>query len=246
MSPSHHSTPAHPDWDRIPDAEWEVYRAVIGQAQSLGVRFAFGGAFATAAYVGELRNTKDFDIYVLAPDRELMKEATRRAGLEDYYDQRPYDRSWIYRAVRGDIIVDTIWTMANHRADVDESWLTRGRLVEIRGERLRAIPVEELIWAKLYIVQRDRCDWGDVFNLIEAQAESMDWHHLLQRLGQDTLLLTGALAVFAWLSPAAAMNIPKEIWFRLGLRMPEPSRQEAESARADLLDSRRWFHPRSR
>lgn len=234
-----------PDWDRIPDAEWEVYRAVIHQARSLGIRFAIGGAFATAAYVGVLRNTKDLDLYVLASDRDLMKEATRRAGLVDFYDRLPYDRSWIYRARLGDIIVDTIWTMANHRADVDEAWLTRGLAVEIRGEPLRAIPVEELIWAKLYILQRDRSDWGDVLNLIEAQTESVKWEHLLGRLAQDIPLLAGALAVYGWLSPARASLIPEKVWSRVGLRAPQrDSGPVATVTRADLLDSRPWFHSR--
>lgn len=235
-----------PDWNQIPDSEWAVYREVMVQARSLGARFAFGGAFATAAYVGALRNTKDFDFYVLPGERELMEEATRRAGLEDYHDRRSYDRSWIYRASRGDIIVDTIWTMANHRADVDEEWLTRGPLVQIRGEQLRAIPVEELIWTKLYIIQRDRCDWGDVFNLLEARAESMDWDHLLRRMGVDGPLLTGALSVFAWLSPLRAATIPRDIWTRLRLRRPDDGPPDVSVARADLLDSRSWFYSRSR
>jgi hypothetical protein len=246
-SPPPESTATRPDWNQIPEAEWVVYRSVIQQARSLGVRFAFGGAFATAAYVGALRNTKDFDFYALASDRERMREATRRAGLEDYYDRLGYDRSWIYRASQGEVIVDTIWAMANHRADVDEEWLTRGPLVEIRGEQLRAIPVEELIWSKLYIIQRERCDWGDVFNLLEAQVQSVDWSHLLRRVGEDAPLLAGALSVFAWLSPIRATAIPGQIWARLGLRPPaEPARPGVSPIRAGLLDSRPWFHSRSR
>jgi hypothetical protein len=246
MSPNPESTTApRPDWNQIPEEEWAVYRSVIQQARSLGVRFAFGGAFATAAYVGTLRNTKDFDLYVVTSDRERMQEATRRAGLEDYYDRLPYDRSWIYRASQGDIIVDTIWAMANHRADVDEEWLARGPTVEIRGEELRAIPIEELIWAKIYIIQRGRCDWVDLFNLIEARAESVDWDHLRRRMGEDAPLLTGVLSVFSWLSPVRATSIPQQTWARLGLRLPaERGRPDVSALRANLLDSRPWFHSR--
>jgi hypothetical protein len=134
-----------PDWQRVPAEEWAVYSEVIRRAQARGIRFAFGGAFATAVYTGEIRNTKDFDLYILPRDREPMIRLMAEAGLADYFERLPYDRSWIYRASRGDIIVDTIWAMANHRTDVDEGWLSRGPEIAIRGERIRAIPVEELI-----------------------------------------------------------------------------------------------------
>src|SRR5919112_4372474 len=143
-----------PDWDaRIPPNEWDVYREVIRVARAEGIEFAFGGAFATAVYTGELRNTKDFDFYVLPRDRERMRQVMDRTGLTDHSERLPYDPEWIYRASRGDIIVDTIWAMANQRAQVDEAWLTRGPEISIRGETIRAIPIEELIWSKLYVLQ---------------------------------------------------------------------------------------------
>jgi hypothetical protein len=236
------ATQVRPDWQRIPAEEWAVYREVVRQARDQGIRFAFGGAFATAEYTGEIRNTKDFDIYIRPVDREPMIRVMAEAGLTDYFDRLPYDRSWIYRGSRGDVIVDAIWAMANHRAQVDESWLSRGPEVSILGERLRALPVEELIWSKLYVLQRSRCDWIDVLNLIDARAGSIDWDHLLDRLAEDAPLLSGALAVFAWLAPDRAGQIPRPTWSRLGLRPPE-ARDTAElgPSRANLLDSRPWF-----
>jgi hypothetical protein len=212
------------------------------EARAAGARFAFGGAFATAVYTGELRNTKDFDFYVLPEQRETMRLAIARAGLEDYFDRMAYDRSWIYRGSAGDIIVDAIWAMANLRASVDERWLTHGPEVQLRGERLRAIPIEELIWSKLYVLQRERSDWGDVLNLIGTRADAIDWEHLLNRLGEDAPLLGGALSVFGWLAPARAHDIPLQVWQRLGLRPPGPvSNPHVTEARAHLLDGRPWF-----
>ena len=234
---------ARPTWgDRIPDGEWGVYRRVIHEARRAGIPVAFGGAFAAAVYTGELRNTKDFDFYILPEDRDRMAEAIGRAGLHDLFNQLPYDRSWIYRGTAGDVVVDAIWAMANQRAPVDRRWLTHGPEVVIRGERLRAIPVEELIWAKLYIVQRTRCDWVDVINLIDARAESVQWAHLLDRLGEDSPLLTGALSVFGWLVPDRAQDIPALVWERLGLEQPRQATDpEAPRLRTSLLDSRPWF-----
>jgi hypothetical protein len=56
------------------------------------------------------------DMYVLATDRERVVELTKQIGLKDVYDQYPYDRNWTYRASDGNVIVETIWTMRNHRA----------------------------------------------------------------------------------------------------------------------------------
>jgi len=243
MGPMHsREVRVQPDWDRIPEEQWGVYRLAIHEARARNVRFAFGGAFATAFYTGQLRNTKDFDFYVLPADVAPMKQALASAGLQDYHMQLPYDRSWIYRASRGDIIVDAIWAMANHRAVVDERWVTQGAEVSIRGEPLRVLPVEELIWSKLYVLQRERCDWGDVLNVLDAQAKAVDWNHLLMRLEDDTPLLAGALAVFSWLAPDRAPSIPDNVWSRLGLNPAADAHgANLSRVRADLLDSRPWF-----
>lgn len=240
-------THAQPWSPRLPDEEWRVYQRVADEARKGGVRFAFGGAFATAVYTGELRNTKDFDFYILPEDREAMQEAIGRAGLVDYFDRLPYDRSWIYRASQGDVLVDAIWAMANQRTLVDHLWLSRGPLVDIRGELLRAIPIEELIWSKLYVLQRERTDWGDVLNLLAAQGESVDWQHLLSRLDADAPLLAAALSLFAWLDPSRAGGVPGWVWDRLGAAPPSPGAHNVDpQARATLLDSRPWFRPSDR
>src|SRR5689334_1425461 len=232
-----------PDWQmRIPDSEWAVYSRVIREIRLAGIRFAFGGAFATAVYTHQLRNTKDFDFYILPADRERMEQALTRAGLHDHFERLSYDRKWIYRASQDDVIVDAIWQMANYRAQVDEQWLARGPEIVIRGEALRAIPIEELIWSKLYVLQRERCDWTDVFKLIDAQTASIDWDHLLDRLADDAPLLAGALEVYSWLAPDRAGRIEQRVWERL--RLPYPTlitNSELSRARADLLDSRPWF-----
>jgi hypothetical protein len=240
-------THAQPWSPRLPDEEWRVYQRVAREARKEGVRFAFGGAFATAVYTGELRNTKDFDFYILPEDREAMQEAISRAGLVDYFDRLPYDRSWIYRASQGDVLVDAIWAMANQRTLVDYLWLSRGPLVEIRGEQLRAIPIEELIWSKLYVLQRERTDWGDVLNLLAAQSESVDWQHLLSRLDADAPLLAAVLSLFAWMDPARAGGVPGWVWDRLGVAPPGPGTHNVDpQARATLIDSRPWFRPSDR
>lgn len=234
-----------PAWpEEIPDEQWSIYKRVLDAARARGLRFAGGGALAVAAYTGHWRNTKDLDLYVLPQDREAMIEVVTEAGLSDYYDELPYDRSWIYRANRGEIIVDVIWAMANGRAQVDEVWIAEGPQVDVRGELLRVVPPEEMIWSKLYVLQRDRCDWPDVLNLIYATGPTLDWDHLLDRMGEDAPVLTGVLSVFSWLCPGRVSELPDWLWERL----PSPGPQRGSPPdiirrRVDRLDTRPWFVP---
>jgi hypothetical protein len=235
--------------DEIPTRQWRVYRRVIRGLRAIGIPFALGGAFALATYTGRWRNTKDLDIYIFPAHRKAAIEVVNQAGLEDFFEVESYVREWIYRAyVRGaragNVIVDLIWAMANERAEVDERWLEGGPSLKVRGEILQAVPAEEMIWAKLYVLQKERTDWVDVFNLLCAEGERLDWELLLGRLGPDTPLLSGALSVFAWLTPEQAQRLPGWLWERLGLARPQPHPSpEITRRRANLLDSRPWFHP---
>jgi hypothetical protein len=231
------------DWPKdIPDEQWLMYERVLAEASRRDLRFALGGAFALATYTGRWRNTKDLDLYVRPEVRQALIQVLTDVGLEDYYDKLPYDRAWIYRGCRDSTIVDIIWSMANQRAQVDDSWLTRGPVIDVRGQMLRIVPPEEMIWAKLYVLQRDRCDFPDVLNLIYATGPLLDWQILLDRLGDDWPLLSGVLSVFQWMCPGRALELPKRLWRRLRLPRPhENTGQATNQRRVDLLDRRPWF-----
>jgi hypothetical protein len=214
-----------------------VVERVVRLAQEARIPFVIGGFHGMAAYTGQDRDSKDLDLYVLPADRERMIAVLGSAGLADYYDTVPYDRGWIYRAHENGFIVDVIWGMANYRGQVDAVWLEAGREMEFAGRRLRALPAEELLWTRLYVLQRERCDWPDVMNILAAVGADLDWDRLLARLGDDDGLLAGALAVFSWLDPCRAVTLPVGLWPRLGLAPPEPERP----SRPELLDRRPWY-----
>lgn len=234
------------DWDGlIPENEWELYKTVIDKVREKGIRFALGGGLAFSEYAGRIRNTKDLDLYIFPWDRERAAEACMEAGFKDYYEVQGYDRSWIFRSYKDPVIVDLIWTSPNHRFVVDPRWLTRGRDVEIRGTNLKLVPPEELIFAKLYVLQRDRCDWPDILNILYNMGQFLDWRHLIDRVGNDLPLLAGALTTFRWLSPERAAKLPAWIWERVGLGRDWPEMSgETSIERVPLLDYRDWFGPK--
>ena len=235
---------AHLDWaQQIPDEEWGVYERAISAIRQTGRPFMLAGAFSLATYTGRWRNTKDIDFYVMPEDRQPLTEALTAAGFADYYDKLPYVRHWIYRAHSADCIVDLIWAMANQRAQVDEQWFERATHVTVHGEQLLVVPAEELLWCKLYVLQKDRCDWPDIFNLIHSIDGNLDWDHLVDRMGDDLPLLVGLLNVYCWLCPGTDLKLPQQ------LRAVLPSCGQAsgpmeDQCHIDWLDTRPWFQKR--
>src|SRR4051812_14947617 len=99
--------------ERLAPEQWGMYKAVIAEAQRRNLRFAIGGGLAAATYSGQWldHKDKDIDFYIRERDREDLIGVVTAAGLEDYFDQKPYDRNWIYRSWKNSTIVDVMWGM---------------------------------------------------------------------------------------------------------------------------------------
>ena len=224
--------------------EWHSHQRVVECVRGRDIRFAVGGGLAFSAYAGRWRNTKDLDLFILPSDREGAIQAVTEAGFIDYFDQTPYDTAWIYRGYKEGHIVDLIWAMANHSNFVDEEWMTSNLSLRIHGLDLPLAPVEELIFSKLYVMQRERCDWPDLFNIVNRQGMEIDWDRLIERVGPDAPLLGAMMRIYAWLCPEPAAGLPAHIWEKIGVIAPEPAPgRGVDRGRIALLDTRDWFGP---
>ncbi|HEY2772445.1 MAG TPA: nucleotidyltransferase family protein [Candidatus Binatia bacterium] len=228
--------------DFVAESEWDGMRRVITLAGERGLPLAASGGFATSFYTAIWRNTKDLDLCVLAQDRDAIVAVTSDAGFHDLYDEKPYDRGWIYRATGRGVIVDIIWQLANRKGEVDAAWLTLGPVVSIHGDTLRLVPPEELIWSKIHVVQRERCDFPDIVNILYCCGSQLDWKALLERLRGEERLLASVMSLFSWLAPGRARSIPRWVWNELAI--PPPSEAvERDDDRIRSIDSRPWFSP---
>jgi len=207
-----------------------------------GVPVLLGGAMAMATYTRHWRSTKDIDVIIRPADRDKAIEALQAADFGDFYEREAYDRGWIFRGFTDGVLFDVFWQLPNLRVVIDDAWFERATPLRVQSTVYHAVPAEELIRVKLYVMQRERCDWVDALNVLAGAADTLDWHWLVHRMGRDLPLLHGMLAIFNWMSPERAKAIPS--WLRAQLALPLQDVDDvraAEERRVRLFDSRPWF-----
>jgi hypothetical protein len=238
--------PIHIDMLQIlPEKDWAANKPVLEELNKRQISYAVGGGLVVIMYGGHARATKDMDLFIDPRDSEAVIDVLIEHGFEDLYARQRYRRDWIYRGIKGDVILDVIWSMANRRADVSWDWFNHVTWIDVDGVRVPLMAPEELVWAKMYVMHRDRCDWPDLLNLLNAHVPSLNWERLLSLVGEDWMLLASLLIVFRWLCPKASEGIPREVLEKLDLADTWARPVEGdEGARAHLLDSYRdWFGP---
>lgn len=224
----------------IPPEQWTVYAAFITEITRRNIPFALGGGLAVSAYSAYVRNTKDMDIFILEKDSEEVLELTRELVFQEYIEV-PYDRTWSYRCSRGGFVIDFLWKMLNGRAWVNETWLTLGWELGVRGVPFKLLPVEELIWSKLYILRIDRADWPDIISLLYARGAELDWERMLSNLGEDAPVLGSVVNLLRWFCPGRTCRFPEFIWARMGLLPPTSCEPEIDRERVALFRCEHLF-----
>jgi hypothetical protein len=73
---------------------------------------------------------------------------------------------------------------------------------------VRFCPVEESIWQKAFILERERYDGADIAHLLRAQSEKLDWPRLLRRFGEHWRVLFSCVTLFGYIYPAERSKIP--------------------------------------
>ena len=103
---------------------------------------------------------------------------------------------------------------------------------KVFGVDVLLCPVEETIWSKAFIMERERYDAADIMHLILAHAEHLDWARLLVRFGPHWRVLFSHLCLFGFIYPSERDRIPE--WVMTGLmdrldqelRTPPPMRED--------------------
>ena len=126
--------------------------------------------------------------------------------------------------------MDLIFSSGNGVARVDADWFRHAADVVLYGIPVKLSPIEELIWSKSFVMERERFDGADVTHLLRARGHVIDWPRLIARYGDYQLVLAAHLLLFRFAYSDADRLIPA-----LGLRPGAGGAGAAGGRGADLL-----------
>jgi hypothetical protein len=178
----------------------EFYKRVIQVFRHHGIDFLVGGAYAYVHYTGIGRDTKDLDLFIRRSDWERVTRALADEGITT---ELTYPH-WLGKAFGGrqrEFFVDIIFSGGNGVAEVDDEWFAHALRDESLGFPVRLQPIEEMIWSKAFLMERERFDGADVLHLIRARRKEINWPRLLTRFGEHWRVLLAHLVLFQYVYP---------------------------------------------
>ncbi|MBS2016722.1 MAG: nucleotidyltransferase family protein [Deltaproteobacteria bacterium] len=201
------------------------------------VPFVVGGAFALKHYAGVERGTKDLDVFLCRRDLPRALEVLQERG---YTTDETFPH-WLSKAWCGDHFVDFIHASANGLCEVDEGWFRRAVTVTIFDQPALLCPIEEMIWSKCFVMERERFDGADVNHLVAARGHAIDWRHLVDRFDARWRILLGHLVFFSFTYPSRRDQVPAWVMDELISRLVAERASEDVSVCNGTLLSREQY-----
>jgi hypothetical protein len=193
----------------------QFYGDALQSLNDAEVPFVVGGAFALKHYAGVARDTKDLDIFLRRADLPRALAVLRGKGFTTE-ETFPH---WLAKAWYGTHFVDIIHASANGLCRVDEQWLAHGVTVTIFDQPALLCPIEEVIWSKCFVMERERFDGADICHLIAARGTHLDWRRLLERVGEHWRVLLGHILFFSFAYPRDRNRVPPWVMDELLARL---------------------------
>jgi hypothetical protein len=205
-----------------------------------GIPFLVGGAYAFQRYTEIPRHSRDLDLFARPADAPRIMDLFTGDG---YRTELTFPH-WLGKIYKGRTTVDVIFSSGNGLCPVDDGWFEHATDDEVLGVRVRLCPVEEMIWSKAFIMERERFDGADVLHLLLAKSPGLDWKRLLQRFGPYGPVLLSHLTAFAFVYPSEGWRIPEWVWSRLLTQLDRDRRHprgEERLCRGTLLSRSQYL-----
>lgn len=217
------------------------YRNVLETLNAERVPFLVGGAFAFACFTGIQRNTKDLDLFIRRDDYERVEHALRHTG----YSTDLTFPHWLAKVHCGAAFVDLIFNSGNGVSPVDDGWFEHAPAAQVLGVPVLISPVEEALWSKAFIMERERYDGADVAHLLRAYGEKLDWERLLRRFGAHWRVLLSHLVLFGFIYPGERALVPAWLMDVLMERLRRETTRpppQTELCAGTLLSREQYLH----
>lgn len=185
------------------------YRNVLETLNTFDIPYVVGGGYALNYYMGLERLTKDMDIFIRREDFDRIAELF--AEEEGGYSMELTWPHWLGKLHFNGMFMDFIFSSGNGIAAVDDFWFRHAEPATIVGVPAQLSPVEEMIWSKAFIMERERYDGADIAHLIQARGRTMDWPRLLNRFGPHWRVLLSHLILFGFVYPDQRTIVPVQV-----------------------------------
>jgi predicted nucleotidyltransferase len=152
----------------------ETLKQAAAALREADVRFVLGGGLAVWARGGP-ETEHDVDFFVKPDDAERAVKALEQAGFRT--EKPPED--WLYKAWRGDVMVDLIYAPTG--LTVDDKWLDRAELLEVHAVRMPVMRAEDVLVAKLLAMREHHLDYDRVLEIARTVREQIDWDDVRER-----------------------------------------------------------------
>ncbi len=223
----------------IKDPAADFYIDALRKLQATTIPFLVGGAFAYSYFSRVPRDTKDIDVFVRPEDCPRVLDAFAQLG---YDTDLPFPH-WLGKVHRDGHTMDIIFSSGNGIARVDDLWFDHAPKTNVIGVIVKLTPVEEMIWSKAFIQERERFDGADVIHLLREAGPSLDWPRLLMRFGDYWRVLLSHIIMFGFVFPDKRQNVPgwvmEELIRRLTVSRPN---LQSDVCYGTLLSREQYLH----
>ena len=185
----------------------QFYQEALAALAGAGVPHLLGGGYAFMHYTGVYRDTKDLDIFLRPRDAERAVAIVAQAG----YRAEIVAPHWLGKAYSGDSFIDFIFSSGNGVCLVDDDWFVHAERARVLDMPVLLSPVEEMIWSKAFVLERERFDGADIGHLLRARGAALDWGRLLRRFEPHWHVLLSHLILFRFSYPSERALVPRGV-----------------------------------
>lgn len=202
-----------------------------------GIPNMVGGGIAVWAY-GRRRYTKDMDLFIPPRVPLMALDALGKAG----FHTRETDASWLYKAIKQDVLIDLIvWTTGNIR--VNDATFARTRSAQIDGHTFTLMGPEDVLFRKILSHREERRDWYDGLSMLARPLADFDWEYFLHLVGDRHARRTLSFLLYAQTEIHLDVVPPEIIDTLLACLYPERLAPDRPGSVLFAPEAQAWDYP---